>query len=552
MDSTTSRALLAAAAAMLLAAMLAAGLTHPIQNLNEGLYARVAEEMLERGSWIVPTLDGVPYLEKPPLMYWVTALGFVLFGVSDWSARLASILGSVLMLAAVYAFALRRLGRRAAFFAVAILASCPLFIGLERTLLFDALFAGLLAASLVALHEALVEGRARPWLRASAILLALAVLTKGLAALLFYAAIAGAVVAAAPRAERRMRLRRLADPWAWALFAAVAVPWHALAWLQQPSFGWFYFVNEHAMRFLGRRVPRDFHTGPAWYYLPRIAAYAAPWIALLFLPRRRDARPAGVLRGFLAAWILVPLAIFSASGAKGDYYMIVGLPPLALVLAQRAAALRDERALALVPLGWLLLLAALAAVPSIAHRPLQIPAAAPWLIGLAAACAAGALAAALRRETLLAVTASAAVALPLAMLYSGYLRANEDARSARRLAEEIVKRDLRGVYTFRDYEKVSALGYYLRRPIGVIDSHSMDLWFGASLAPDPAKFPSLDRFARSLSGSPLAVVVLDSALRDFRASPLAQELAPLGRFGEAHLFAWVPAQRLAAPGSRGH
>ncbi len=546
MTAATSRTLLATAMVMALALALVAGLDHPIQNLNEGLYARIAQEMLERGSWIVPTLDGVPYLEKPPLMYWLTAAAFAAFGVADWSARTAPLLGSVLMLASVYALALRRLDRRSAGFAVAILASCPLFVGLGHTLLFDALFTGLLSASLVTLHEALVAERAARWMRASAALLALAVLTKGLAALVFYIAIAGVVVIAARgRDERREFARRLADPVAAAIFLALAVPWHVMVWMREPQFGWFYFVNEHVMRFLGRRVPHDFHTGPAWYYLPRMAGYALPWILLLALPRTKRAAPTGLARGFLAAWILVPLLVFSASGAKGDYYMIVGLPPLALLLAHRVAGLRDARWLAIVPLGWLVALTALAAAAGAVQGPVQLPEATVYLLAAAFACAGFSLTAALRGRCGAAVAASATVALPLALLYSGYIAANEDARSARRLAEAIERHHVAAVFTFRDYEKVSALTYYLRRPVGVIDSRSLDLWFGMKLEPDAARFPSTQRFASVPWRVPVAVVVMDSALQDFRASPFASRLVALGTFGDAHLFASLPVERLA-------
>jgi len=135
-----------------LAALLCAGLAHPLQNLNEGLYARVAQEMLESRDWIVPTLDGVPYLEKPPLLYWIAAASFALFGPGEVAARAAPWLGAVLMLSATAWFAWRRYGARVTLLAALILASCPLYVGLARTLLFDGLFSGLLAWALVLAH----------------------------------------------------------------------------------------------------------------------------------------------------------------------------------------------------------------------------------------------------------------------------------------------------------------------------------------------------------------------------------------------------------------
>ena len=97
-----------------LAALLTAGLTHPLQNLNEGLYARVAQEMLASHAWVMPTLDGVPYLEKPPLLYWLTAASFAAFGPGEAAARAAPWLGTVLMVCAIAWFARRHLSRRVA------------------------------------------------------------------------------------------------------------------------------------------------------------------------------------------------------------------------------------------------------------------------------------------------------------------------------------------------------------------------------------------------------------------------------------------------------
>src|SRR5262249_31698136 len=80
-NRSSFRALAVVAFVVLVA--LAVGRDHPLQNLNEGVYARVAQEMLERRDFIVPMLDGVPYLEKPPLLYWITAAAFAAFGPGE-------------------------------------------------------------------------------------------------------------------------------------------------------------------------------------------------------------------------------------------------------------------------------------------------------------------------------------------------------------------------------------------------------------------------------------------------------------------------------------
>jgi 4-amino-4-deoxy-L-arabinose transferase-like glycosyltransferase len=549
--SCAAFAIVALACALTLA--LSVGLDHPILNLNEGLYARVAQEMLDGGSWIVPTLDGVPYLEKPPLLYWITALGFALFGVSNWSARIPSVLGALLMLGAIAFIAVRHLGRRAAVYAVAILASSPLFVAMERTLMFDTLFTGLLAAALVAMHEAMVSERPAPWMRASAAFLGAAILAKGLAAPAFYLAIAGLAIALSSREERRRRLAAMADPWALAIFLAIAVPWHVMASMRQPRFAWFYFVNEHVMRFLGRRFPRDYHAGPPWYYLPRMIAYAFPWILLLLLPVARERIARAPLRGFLLAWVLVPLAIFSASSDKGDYYMIVGLPPLAVILAARLAALRAEQRFALVPAGWMAVLAGMGAWLLVrTPAPFHMPASAPlWLACGFAMCAAS-LGAVLLRRHAAAIAACAAMAVPLALVLSGFVSANAEAKSARDLAKAIERSGAASVYVYRDYEKFSALPFYLRHSVGVIGSRSKDLWFGLRLRPDARRFPAASGWQPALMrGGATMVVVATSYLAEFRRSPVARGLVPVGRFGEAWLFRSAPPAGRIADASAG-
>jgi 4-amino-4-deoxy-L-arabinose transferase-like glycosyltransferase len=328
------------------------GIWHPIQNLNEGLYARIPQEMLAGGNWIVPTLNGLPYLEKPPLMYWLTAAAYAVFGVHEWSARCAPVLGMGLAIGAIWRYARAAFSRDTALYAGWIFATLPIAIVLGRTLLFDALFTGLLAWALVLLHEHWREPRSRRVLQCSYACLALAVLTKGLGALVIYAGIALAYALSCGPRRARQQLRSLVEPSALATILIIAVPWHVAAALQEPGFAWFYFINEHVLRLIGTRVPHDYHTGPWWYYLPRMAAYTLPWILLALARPLRDAEHERKrdARMFLWWWLLVPLVVFSLAGEKGEYYTMIAMPALALLLAQHAMALKRS-ALVLAPLG---------------------------------------------------------------------------------------------------------------------------------------------------------------------------------------------------------
>jgi 4-amino-4-deoxy-L-arabinose transferase-like glycosyltransferase len=537
-----------AAAVLCAVAIVLAGGGYPVQNLNEGLYARVAQEMLHSGSWIVPTLDGVPYLEKPPLLYWLTTLSFALFGVGEWSARAAPMLGAFITLAAVGAFALRRFGARVAALALLILGSMPLFVGVAHTLLFDGLFTGLLTLAVVLMHEALADGAPRRGVLCSAYaVLALAILTKGLAALVFFGGIALTLTACAVRERRGTVLKALFDPWALALFVLVAVPWHAIAAYREPAFAWFYLWNEHVGRFLDSRWPHDYHTGPLWFYVPRVVGYACPWILLLTLRGPKAMPRAPVLRGLFAAWFWVPFVIFSLAGSKSEYYMIVGMPPLAIVLARRLDGVRRVPLLALLPVAAIVVFG-IAVAFAIAKREDHLPSGF-LAIAVAACVLAAASAAAFARYRLEpAAVALGAIGIPLAFLYCGFMQTNEPLRSARTLAAAVDALRPAALYLYRDYEGASALAFYLDRPIGIVDTRSRDLLLGIQLRPDAQRFPSVREFLAAEKQGPGALLVVpDWRRKEFRRSPLPVTLERLAHVGAYELYA-VPIQHMASGG----
>lgn len=530
-------ALVLLAAMALLACGLYAGLHHPIQDNNEGLYARIALEMLAGHSWVIPTIDGVPYMEKPPLLYWITAASFRVLGTGEAAARVGPLVGCVLLLAALYVFARRWWGERSAILAAFIAVSCPLVIVMARMLMFDMLFTGLYTWAVLAMYECVGRGAGRRWVRIGYAALALAVMTKGLVALAFYGALALAAVLE-PGADRKARLRRALDPVGIAIFAALAVPWHVAAALSEPTFLWFYFVNEHVLRFLGLRVPHDYYRGSYWYYVPRLLGAAAPWILLLVTPRPREPEPRGPLRRFLWIALLVPFTFFSLAGAKANYYIIVALPPIVLLAARRLDCLAASRWPLVVPLGWAIFFAALCVGGPRWAGGAQLPSTAAALCATALVLCAVSAFAFLRRRVVQGAAASAAVAIPLALLFSAYLDVNRDDNSTRAIAAEIGHRGLQEVYVFRDYEALSSLGYYLHRPIGIIDSASNDLWYGQQLRPDAQRFPSVQRFVADERYRAAAVVVAGPRRRELEASALGPHLQPVARFGRTILYLW--------------
>jgi 4-amino-4-deoxy-L-arabinose transferase-like glycosyltransferase len=496
----------------------------PLRDNNEGLYAEIAREMLAGGNYIVPHLNGVPYIEKPPLLYWLCALSMKLLGPTPAAARLVSAASMLALCLGLFQFCRIHGNARAGAFASIGLASALPVALVSHVVLFDPLLTALLGGSLLCyLHSYLAHSRRA--LLLAAVLLALAVLEKGGVALV----LAGGTVGLFLLLMRdRNGWRRLFDPAALAVLVLVAGVWHVAAVRAQPGFAWFYFINEHVLRFLGQRLPDDYHHGPLWFYVPRLLFLPLPWtpFLLLLLPRRgADKHANGAIVRFCQAAVLFPLLFFSLSAAKADYYLLVALPPLAIwlgiALSQRLAG-SDL----LVALCWGAALGCAALGGSLAPVALDGAVGLPLLASLVAAAigltfAGRALFLRLssprvREAALLAVALLALVAL--APLYR--VAAERGARdSSVYVARIITDHGVpgRSVFIYRDFEDhFSTLPFYLGHSVPIIDSASRDLQFGCSHAPGTACVSAHD-FQRARMRGPVAVVVQAARARQFLA-----------------------------------
>jgi 4-amino-4-deoxy-L-arabinose transferase-like glycosyltransferase len=287
----------------------AAALTHPpLLDDADSTHAQAAQAMLSTGDWVTLHVDGIRYLEKPPLPYWITALSLKLFHVTPATAPARAALAVHLPLALTvlglallaYAWSRRAYGNRAALYAATfILTSAGVFL-FTRVFIPDALLSLLLAFALYAMLRALDPTSLRPrlWAQTIWLTLALAVLTKGFVALVFFFSTALLFLF---WTKQRRRLGQLMPFTGILLFLAVAAPWHILAGLRNTGgvnghgFFWFYFINEHVLRFLGRRLPRDYNKLPAALYWSLHLIWLFPWslfapAALLQAWRNRKAR----------------------------------------------------------------------------------------------------------------------------------------------------------------------------------------------------------------------------------------------------------------------
>ena len=152
---------------------------------DEGRYAEIAREMTAQNDWVVPLLQGEPYLDKPPLLYWLIMLSYRAFGVHEWSARLIPALAVHCTILIVYLLGRRSLGERAAFWGALLLSLAPGFMGMGRLLLIDGLLTLWVTLSIFAAFEAVRGQNLRWWWwTISAFACGLGILTKGPIALL--------------------------------------------------------------------------------------------------------------------------------------------------------------------------------------------------------------------------------------------------------------------------------------------------------------------------------------------------------------------------------
>lgn len=302
---------------------------------NDAQYAEVAREMVESGNWISPQLDYVLFLNKPPLLYWLIASSYALFGISERAARIPGVLVTLLTVCLLY-----WLGRELFDPWTGAIAACA-YAALPSTLLEarfvrpDSLLTGatvgaLLAFTVAARSEGVSRRRALLGLQCS---LAVGLLAKGIVGLL----LPGFPIALVLLTERRWDLMaEFTRPRSWLLFVVLIVPWHLIVALRHPGFAWDYVVNQHFLFFLDKKEPRDSIPISLLGFWAAFFLRTFPWT--LFLPlaaagiwRVRDPRRFGRL--LVVAWGGGILLLFSAATSRLEHYVLPALPAVALSVA---------------------------------------------------------------------------------------------------------------------------------------------------------------------------------------------------------------------------
>jgi 4-amino-4-deoxy-L-arabinose transferase-like glycosyltransferase len=336
--SVRERWVYAGLASLLMLASLSTLSRRPLFNSDEGRYAEIPREMLHDGDWVIPHLNGLAYIEKPPLQYWATALSFRVLGESAFSARLYGALTAFGTVALVWLLVTRIRGAEAGWRAAAVLSGMLIFVALSQLLTLDMSLTFYMTLSLVGflLAQHAADG-SRAWMLLAWTGAALGVLTKGLVA----AAIPTAVLILYSLLTRDFApWRRLSLQWGLPLFLVLTVPWHWLATLRLPDFLQFFFVHEHVARYLTPSADRE---EPWWFIGAVFLAGSVPWTLSTLRVVAGGWRERGASSGkfnaafFLWSWVVFVGVFFSLSDSKLMPYILPAMPPLAILIAMLPA-----------------------------------------------------------------------------------------------------------------------------------------------------------------------------------------------------------------------
>jgi len=362
----------------------------------DSTHAEAAREMVVTGDYVTLHVNGVRYLEKAPLPYWLVAFSYKILGVNEFSTRLPMVLSVMLLGVLAFCWGRRAFGERTGIYAGLFVYTCAGVYLFTRVLIPEVLLSLLIAAALHFFLTALEpEAGAWRWYAGYA-MMALGVLTKGLIALAFPCGAAFFFLLVTGEWRRWREFRLLSGL---ALFLAIAAPWHILAGLRNPgtadhhSFFWFYFVNEHFLRFLGMRYPRDYNKLPAALYWTLHLVWLFPWSLYLpaaatvavqewrgrrgssgtseqgRIPRQSDFAS----RTRLLCWIWVGLVlIFFAVSTNQEYYTFPAYVPLLLLLADGVERCERTECEGAVRAGWLTTSAGLLAVIGVAASAMLV------------------------------------------------------------------------------------------------------------------------------------------------------------------------------------
>jgi 4-amino-4-deoxy-L-arabinose transferase-like glycosyltransferase len=304
--------------------------SYPLFIPDEGRYSEVAREMVANSDFITPRVNGVAFLDKPVLYYWLQATAIYLFGIKEWALRLFPALLGVFGCLATYVCGRISFSRRTGIISAIILATTPLYFGSAHYANLDLEVAVLISCSLFSLMIAFQStNTSKRWYLAAYCFAALAFLTKGLIGAAFPALIGGMWIALQ---QRWAILKNMHLVLGVVVFLAIVLPWYALVQHANPEFLHYFFVTQQVTRFLSAA---EFNNPtPVWFYLPIVLLGFLPWTGLLVQTLYRGVLSRHPAELFLLIWASVVFVFFSIPHSKTISYILPIFPPLALLVGQ--------------------------------------------------------------------------------------------------------------------------------------------------------------------------------------------------------------------------
>lgn len=484
----------------------------PLYAPDEGRYALSGREMLESGDWLVPTLTGIPYLDKPPMMFWSSAAGMAVFGKNEFGARFFIALVALAGVWLAWVLGKEAGGPEVGVVTAAMTASCALYVVLARVIVTDMLLS---VAILGAYTGFLRAWNGRTGAIGMWVALAFAFLSKGPVGPALFA------FGAVPcwwLSRRRPSLRVFRPVLGPVLWAILALPWTIYLCVAIPSYFEFFYWRENIQALTSKSI----HHGKPWFY----ALYGAfggfvPWTLLLpfgLVAAWREVRRLGresdpaVLLCLL--WAGTTMAVFTASSSKLPTYFLPMMPPMAVLVARRLCAPDGPRRATAWIFGGLAAAAPVGAVIGLfadrrGHATWWIPAA--TVVGAAGfALAAHFLARNRVPAAFQAALAGLALAVfPGACAIRGF---DQDRAPASILARnEALLRSSDAVLNCGD--RVALVEWSLRLPVTYVGSPH-DFVSGRDLAPDKGRFLELENLPEFRRRHPRITILADERNRD--------------------------------------
>lgn len=332
----------------------------PLNNPDEGRYANVGLTMALTGHYLIPKVNGLVFLDKPPLFFWCEALSIKLFGAHIWSMRLVPALFGFLGVIITWLGISVIFDRRIGFLSSLLLATCPLYWGLANYINLDLMVAVLITSSLLSIYIGLQHDN-KKWIYAAYVIAALATLTKGLIGLAFPVIIIGLWYLFSGRLFSKAHIKKLRMPIGLLIYIIITVPWFIFMEIKIHDFFHYFFIYEQFDRFTSSQFNNVIPY--YWFYIPVLLIGIFPWSVfivntLINFFKRQEHRQHLL---FFLLWFICILVFFSIPKSKIVSYITPAIFPLlvfiALFLARNSEkeAKKFRIATAIIPILFIIL-----------------------------------------------------------------------------------------------------------------------------------------------------------------------------------------------------